>query len=257
MTDQKLASYPSLANRTVLVTGGGSGIGAAIVEAFARQGSKVAFLDFDQAASTALAQAVEAKTGHTPLFLPCDLRDIAALRVSIAETAATLGPISVLVNNAASDTRHAWDTVTPDYWDERIASNLKHVFFAAQAVQPMMARLGGGSIINLGSTSWRIGQGGMPAYTTSKSAILGLTRSLARDFGPANIRVNSISPGWVMTERQKTLWLTEEGEKLIDRSQCLKRRLQPEDIANVVLFFASDDSGVCTSQDYIADGGWV
>ena len=257
MTDSKLASYPSLAGRTVLVTGGGSGIGAAIVEAFARQRSRVAFLDIDQAASAALCEAVMAKTGQAPMFLPCDLRDIPALRAAIAAVASKFGPISVLVNNAASDTRHKWDTVTPEYWDERVASNLKHVFFAAQAVQPMMAGLGGGAIVNLGSTSWRIGQGGMPAYTTSKSAILGLTRSLARDFGPANIRVNCVSPGWVMTERQVKLWLDEEGNKLIDRSQCLKRRLQPADIANVVLFFSADDSGVCTSQDYIADGGWV
>ena len=257
MTDSKLASYPSLIGRTVLITGGGSGIGAAIVEAFARQGAKVSFLDIDATASATTCEAVKAATGASPMFLPCDLRNIPALQAAIATVCERLGPISVLVNNAASDTRHGWDTVTADYWDERMASNLRHVFFACQAVQPMMAGIGGGSIINLGSTSWRMGHGGMPAYTTAKSAILGLTRSLARDFGPANIRVNSISPGWVMTERQVKLWLDAEGEQRLERGQCLKRRLQPADIANVVLFFAADDSGICTSQDYIADGGWA
>jgi D-xylose 1-dehydrogenase len=163
----------------------------------------------------------------------------------------------VLINNAANDQRHAFDTVTPEYWDERMAINLRPMFFTAQAVQPQMAAAGGGAIVNFGSTSWRIGQGGMAAYTAAKSAVLGLTRSQARDFGPQNIRVNSLSPGWIMTERQLKLWVTPETDELINRSQCLKRRLQPIDIARVVLFLASDDASAITNQDYIVDGGWV
>lgn len=257
MDHAKLARYPSLEGRTVLVTGGGSGIGAAIVEGFCRQRSKVAFLDIAAEASAALVERMAKETGVRPLFLSCDLTDIPALKAAVTRVGAELGPISVLVNNAANDTRHAWQDVTPDYWDDRLNVNLRHQFFAAQAVQPMMAGLGGGSIINFGSISWRIGQGGMPGYTTSKAAVHGLTRSLARDFGPQNIRVNTVSPGWVMTKRQLELWVDASTDELIARSQCLKRRLQPEDLANVVLFLAADDSGVCTSQEYIVDGGWV
>ena len=192
-----------------------------------------------------------------PLFIPCDVTDTPALQAAIAEATAKLGPIRVLVNNAAHDQRHPIDSVTPDYWDDRFAVNLKHQFFAAQAVYKDMAATGGGSIVNLGSTSWVIGQGGMPCYTTAKSAVAGLTRSLARDFGPLDIRVNCILPGWIMTERQIKLWLTPEGEQELMKRQCLKRKLVPADIARVVLFFAADDSGACTNQNYIVDGGWV
>ena len=167
------------------------------------------------------------------------------------------GPITVLVNNAARDDRHPAAEVTPDYWDERFAVNLKHQFFAAQAVQPMMREAGGGSIINMGSTSWMVGQGGMAAYTAAKSAVLGLTRSLARDWGPDNIRVNSIAPGWIMTERQISKWLSPAGEAELMTRQCLKRKLYPDDIARVVLFLAADDSSAITNQSYIVDGGWV
>ena len=248
------AVYPSLAGRAVFVTGGGSGIGAAIVAAFARQKSKVAFVDIDEKASA----AVQAGLGDTPgHFERCDVRDVAALRQAIQNARERLGPITVLVNNAARDDRHASEEVTPEYWDERIAVNLKHQFFASQAVAPMMKEAGGGSIINMGSTSWMIGLGGMVAYTASKSAVTGLTRSLARDLGPFNIRVNTLLPGWIMTERQTTLWLTPEGEKTLMQSQCLKRKLYPEDIAKVALFLASDESGACTNQDFIADGGWI
>jgi NAD(P)-dependent dehydrogenase (short-subunit alcohol dehydrogenase family) len=251
------AVYPSLKGRSVLVTGGGSGIGAQIVRRFCEQGSKVAFIDVDRAASEALVQEITGGDRPAPLFLPCDLRDIAALQSAVAEAAAANGPITALVNNAARDDRHAWNTVTPEFWDERFAVNLRHQFFAAQAVQPMMEGAGGGSIINMGSTSWMVGQGGMAAYTAAKSAVLGLTRSLARDWGPDNIRVNSVAPGWIMTERQQSMWLTPDGERELMTRQCLKRKLYPDDIARVVLFLCADDSAAMTNQSYIVDGGWV
>jgi NAD(P)-dependent dehydrogenase (short-subunit alcohol dehydrogenase family) len=251
------ASYPSLAGRVVFVTGGGSGIGASIVEHLCAQRARVAFVDIQREASRALVEAIEARGLEAPAFIPCDVRDIAALRSAIAEARARLGPIRVLVNNAAHDERHSIESVTPEYWDERFAVNLRHQFFAAQAVVPEMVAAGGGSIINFGSTSWLVGQGGMPAYLSAKAAVAGLTRALARDLGPMGIRVNSIVPGWIMTERQIKLWLTPEGEQELLRRQCLKRKLLPEDVARVVLFFAADDSAACTNQSYVVDGGWV
>lgn len=251
------AIYPSLEGKSVFISGGGSGIGASIVEHFCAQGSKVGFCDIDERCSGELARTIAARGHREPLFARCDVRDIERLRAAMAEAATANGPIQVLVNNAARDDRHAFDTVTPDYWDERMAVNLKHQFFAAQAVYPMMKEAGGGSIVNFGSTSWMVGQGGMPAYTTAKSAVAGLTRSLARDFGPANIRVNCVAPGWIMTERQKSLWLTAEGEQELMKRQCLKRKLQPEEMARIALFLASDDSSAMTNQTYVADGGWV
>jgi len=251
------ATYPSLRDRVVLVTGGGSGIGASIVEHFCAQGSRVAFLDVTRTASERLTRDIAARGQTAPLFVACDLRDVRALRDAVAEVRRHLGPIRVLVNNAADDERHALDAVTPEYWDDRFAVNLRHQFFAAQAVAPDMAAAGGGSIVNLGSVSWLVGQGGMPAYLSAKAAVAGLTRALARDLGPKNIRVNCIVPGWIMTERQIQLWLTPEGEQELLRRQCLKRKLVPEDIARVILFFAADDSSACTNQSYIVDGGWV
>ena len=251
------AIYPSLKDRAVFITGGGSGIGASIVEHFCAQGSKVAFVDIAREASETLVKAIAAKGLPSPLFIACDITDIPALQKAIADAKQKLGPIRVLVNNAAHDQRHAIDTVTPEYWDERYAVNLKHQFFAAQAVYKDMAAAGGGAIVNLGSTSWVVGQGGMPCYTSAKSAVAGLTRALARDFGPLNIRVNCILPGWIMTERQITMWLTPEGEEELMKRQCLKRKLVPADIARTVLFFAAEDSGACTNQNYIVDGGWV
>ena len=249
------AVYPSLRNRTVVVTGGASGIGEAIVRQFAAQGSKVGFIDIDEgAARRLLADLPPAAPVH---FERCDLRDITDLRRAIAAIRAALGPITILVNNAARDDRHALEDVTPEFWDERIAVNLKHQFFAAQAVAPDMTAAGGGSIVNLGSVSWMVGQGNMPCYTTAKSAVQGLTRALARDLGPRNIRVNAVVPGWIMTQRQLDMWLTPEGEAELMARQCLKRKLYPDDIARVVLFFASDDSGACTNQSHVADGGWV
>jgi len=246
------AVYPSLAGRVVFVTGGGSGIGAAIVAAFAQQKSRVAFVDIDEKA----AAAVQAALGDTPShFERCDVRDVAALRGAIANARERLGPITVLINNAARDDRHASEEVTPEYWDERMAVNLKHQFFAAQAVLPDMKAAKWGSIINFGSSSWMTGQGGMVAYTAAKSAVLGLTRSLARDFGAYNIRVNAIAPGWILTERQRSLWLTPESKARLMEAQCLKRELNGEDIARVVLFLSSDEAGAITSQHYVVDGG--
>lgn len=249
------AIYPSLKDRTVVVTGGGSGIGEAIVRQFIGQGARVGFIDIDLTSSEQLLSDLGAHANVH--FEHADLRDIGALRRAIAAIRETLGPITVLVNNAARDDRHAIEDVTPEFWDERIAVNLKHQFFAAQAVVPDMKQAGGGSIVNIGSVSWVIGQGNMPCYTTAKSAVQGLTRALARDLGLHNVRVNSILPGWIMTQRQQDLWLTPEGVTELMQRQCLKRKLVPDDIANVVLFFAAADSGACTNQNYIVDGGWV
>lgn len=249
------AIYPSLKDRTVLVTGGGSGIGEAIVRQFVGQGSRVGFIDIDAEASKKLVASLPADASVH--FEYADLRDIGALKRAIASIREALGPITILVNNAARDDRHALADVTPEYWDDRFAVNLKHQFFCAQAVAPDMIQAGGGAIVNMGSVSWVVGQGGMPGYTTAKSAVQGLTRALARDLGPANVRVNSILPGWIMTQRQIDMWLTPESEAELMQRQCLKRKLVPDDIARVVLFFAADDSGACTNQNYIVDGGWV
>ena len=251
-----IATYPSLKGKTVLVTGGGSGIGAAITRRFAEQGSKVAFVDIADAPSRQL-EAELAAAGHAAHFIHCDLKDIGALRAAVTAARQKFGPITVLINNAAHDQRHPTPEVTPEFWDDRFAVNLKHQFFAAQAVLPDMQAAGGGAIVNFGSTSWMVGQGGMAAYTAAKSAILGLTRSLARDYGQYNVRVNAIAPGWIMTERQLTMWMTPEGEKELMNRQCLKRRLQPDEIARATLFFASDEASACTNQHYVIDGGWV
>jgi NAD(P)-dependent dehydrogenase (short-subunit alcohol dehydrogenase family) len=250
------AIYPDLEGKSVLITGGASGIGASIVRAFARQKAKVGFLDIAREPASRLVEELTA-TGATVYFEHCDLTDITALRSAIARIRANIGPVSVLVSNAAHDERHATETVTPEYWDDRIAVNLKHQFFAAQAVLPDMKEAREGAIINFGSVSWMIGQGGMAAYTASKSGILGLTRSLARDFGSFNIRVNAIAPGWIMTERQLEKWVTPEGEAEILKSQCLKRKLYPDDISRVVVFLASEEASACTNQQYVVDGGWV
>jgi NAD(P)-dependent dehydrogenase (short-subunit alcohol dehydrogenase family) len=251
------AVYPSLKDRVVFITGGGSGIGESLVEHFCAQGSRVAFVDIAEAPSKALAERIAAKGDPKPLFLPCDLRDIEALRAAIANAAKALGPIRVLANNAGNDDRHATADVTVDYWNDRMAVNVRHQFFAAQAVRPMMRDAGGGSIIMFGSITWMVGDGDCPAYVTSKAAITGMTRALARELGPERIRVNCMLPGWVMTERQVKLWLTPEGEKQIADRQCLTDRLYPADIARMALFLAADDSRMCSSQNFIVDGGWV
>jgi NAD(P)-dependent dehydrogenase (short-subunit alcohol dehydrogenase family) len=254
MTDV-FAVYPSLRDRIVLVTGGASGIGAEEVTQFARQGAKVAFLDIADAAASTLVETLGREGLPAPLYLPCDLKDIQALQATIAEVGKRLGPITVLVNNAANDQRHSYEDVTPEFWDERMATNLRHQFFAIQAVTPMMKAAGGGSIINFGSISWHTSQGGMPAYTTAKAAVEGLTKGMARDLGPFGIRVNCVIPGWIMTQRQIDLWLTPEAETNLLQAQCLKTKLVPADVARMVLWLASEDSRMCSSQLWVVDGG--
>ena len=256
MTPQKSARYPDLAGRTVFVSGGGSGIGAALVASFAQQGCRVAFVDVDDAASAALLAHLRATHREEDLhYAHCDVRDVAALRAALAAAAARLGPIRVLVNNAARDDRHAFADVTPEYWDDSLATNLRHHFFAAQAVAPQMAQAGGGAIVNLGSVSWMRGRTGIAAYTTAKAAIHGLTRTLARELGSANIRVNSLVPGAIATARQKALWSAPDKERAFIDAQCLKYRLSEDDIARAALFLASDDSRGITGQAVIVDAG--
>jgi len=254
---ERPAVFASLAGRSVFITGGGSGIGESLVEHFCRQGAKVSFVDVAEEASAHLVRRVAAAGLPPPQFIKCDLRDIEALRLAIAQAAERHGPIRVLVNNAGNDDRHSSESVTVAYWDDRMQVNLRHQFFAAQAVRPLMRAAGGGSIINLGSITWMVGDADCPAYVTAKSAIGGLTRALAREFGPENIRVNCVLPGWVMTERQVKLWLNEAGERQIADRQCLPDKLYPADIARMVMFLAADDSRMCTSQNFIVDGGWV
>ncbi len=249
----EFANYPSLKQRTVYITGGASGIGAEIVKAFAAQGSRVGFVDLDEQASAGLA----AETSGEVTYEICDLRDVAALQAAFATLADRIGPATILVNNAARDDRHDWREVTAEYWDERMATNLRHMFFAIQAVAPGMIAAGGGSIINFGSNSWWEAGGGFPAYTTAKSAVHGLTRTMARDLGSHRIRVNTVVPGWVMTERQKTLWASPEAlEKHRDR-QCLPDLIEPVYLARMVVFLASDDAAMCTANNYMVEAGSI
>lgn len=250
--------YVGLADKAVLVTGGASGIGAGLVEAFANQGCRVGFLDVADAAAEALIADLSArsKASHEPLYRHCDITDIDALENAVRSLEERLGPVRILVNNAGSDTRHNFRDVDSAYWDDRLAINLKQQFFCAKFVHDGMAAAGGGSIINLSSTTWVMGEGGYVCYTTSKAGIYGMTRSLARDFGPAGIRVNAILPGWIITPRQKELWLDEEGERQIMERQALKDFLLPEHVAGMALFLASDDSRMITGQGMIVDGGW-
>ena len=250
------AIYPDLKGRTVLVTGGGSGIGEALVKSFAAQGSRVGFIDIAAEPSAKVVDAVRAE-GGTVRFEHADLRDTAALQGAIEKIRSALGPITILLNNAAHDQRHKTEEVTSEYFDERIAVNLKHQFFASQAVLPDMQAAGGGSIVCFGSNSWMLGIGGMAVYTASKAAVHGLARSLARDYGPFNIRVNVLVPGWIMTQRQLDNWLTPEADKEREEGQCLKRRLYPDDVARLALFLGSEESSGMTAQSYIVDGGWL
>ena len=252
----EIANYPSLREKVVLITGGASGIGETIVENFLQQGSKVVFIDKDKENGLQLVSRLQ-KYDFNAIFKECDLVNIDDLKTTIKQIHSEIGPISILVNNAANDDRHDIDSVTPDYWDSRMNVNLRHYFFASQFAYKHMKDLKKGSIINIGSFSWMLGQGGMPGYTTAKSAIMGLTRSLARDLGIFNIRVNCIVPGWIITERQRKLWLTPEIEKQQLERQCIKRMLEPNDIAKPVLFFASDQSLGISAQNYVVDGGIV
>ena len=250
------AAYPSLVDRTVLVTGGATGIGASLVEQFAAQGAKVGFIDIDGPSGHALAAALGgART--PPLFVEADVTDTAALVAAIDAVRARFGPVGALLNNAANDQRHSIAATTPQSWDAGIAINLKQQFFAAQAVVADMRGLGGGSIVNFGSVSWKLKLANMPVYTTSKAAVQGLTRSLARELGPHGIRVNTLVPGWVMTEKQVRLWLDDEGRAELKRGQCIDAPLLPEHIARMALFLAADDSAMCTAQDFVVDAGWT
>ena len=241
------AIYPSLKGKRVLVSGGASGIGALTVGAFAEQGADIAFLDRDVEASKRVAEETGAR------YALCDLRDIAALREAIA----SLGAFDVLVNNAARDDRHDWRDVTPEYWDERMATNIRHMFFAIQAVAPGMIAAGGGSIVNIGSNSWWEAGGGFPAYATAKSAVHGLTRTMARDLGDHRIRVNTVVPGWIMTERQKELWATPEALEAHRARQCLPDLIEPVYVARMVLFLASDDAAMCSASNYMVEAGSI
>src|SRR5712692_1478819 len=252
----KASSYAGLADKTVFITGGGSGISAAFTRGFAAQGARVGFVDIAEEASRALTAEIQKETGTAPLFIACDIRDIAALQAAIEKIRVELGDIGVLINNAGNDDRHTMEQVTPAYFDERISVNLRHMFFAAQAVVPQMKRLGGGSIINLGSIIWRLKHTGLPVYNVIKASVTGLTRVLAREFGPFGIRVNTISPGAIWTERQIKLWYTPEVEKEVMAGQCLKTRVFLSDVANMALFLASDAADKCTAQEFIVDGGW-
>jgi len=253
MTD--LPRFPDLDGASVFITGGGSGIGAALTEGFLRQGARVAFVQRSDA--TGFVDEIARTTGNRPLFLPCDVTDTAALKAAIASAAEAQGDISVLVNNAANDMRHATLEVDEAFWDRSIAINLKAYFFAAQAVIPAMTRRGGGSIVNFSSISYMMGNAGYPVYTTANSGINGLTRSLAREFGPDRIRVNALAPGWVLTERQKELWVTAEALKAHVGRQCLPDALAPADIVGGALFLASDASRMMTGQALVIDGGVV
>ena len=257
MSADSFASYPSLRDRVVLVTGGGSGIGAAVVEQFALQGARVAFVDLAVECSTGLVANLAPRCPHPPLFIPCDLTDIAALQAAVTEVSARLGPPRVLVNNAGNDDRHRFEDITPEYWDQRMNVNLRHQFFAAQAVAPGMRTAGGGSIINMSSIAWMVPSPELSVYIAAKAAIMGMTRSMAHTLGSANIRVNSVLPGLIVTDRQRRLWISPEYEAEALGRQCLKRLLLPADVARLLLFLASDDSSAITNQSHIIDGGWI
>jgi NAD(P)-dependent dehydrogenase (short-subunit alcohol dehydrogenase family) len=248
--------YPSLSERTVFVTGGASGIGEQIVRAFVEQGAQVGFVDLDAERGAVLTTEL-GDAGGSVRFVRCDLREIEQLRSAFAELEASLGPATVLVNNAARDDRHAWEEVTPEYYDERIATNLRHMYFAIQAVAPGMIAAGGGSIINFGSNSWWEASGGMPVYTSAKAAVHGMTRSFARDLGQHRIRVNTVVPGWVMTERQKALWASPEALERHRQRQCLPDLIEPVYLARMVLFLASDDAAMCTANNYMVEAGSI
>lgn len=246
------ATYPSLRDKVVIISGGAQGIGADMVTAFAQQGAQVGFLDFNAEAATALA--TQFPNVH---FEHCDLRDIETLQSALAALTSRLGAADVLVNNAARDDRHDWRDVTPAYWDERQNTNLRHMFFSIQALAPGMIAQGGGSIINMGSNSWWEAGGGFPAYTTAKAAVHGLTRTMARDLGDHRIRVNTVVPGWIMTERQKDLWATPEALKAHVERQCLPDLIDPIYVARMVLFLASDDAAMCSANNYMVEAGSI
>lgn len=257
MTEQRYAQYPSLKDRVVLVTGGATGIGESIVRHFARQGARVTFFDVQDEAGHLLAESLAGEGCPQPDYIHCDLADVAALQAGVAQVLAARGTVDVLVNNAANDQRHNIEEVTPEYWDQSMAVNLRPQFFMIQAVAHEMRAAGRGSIINMSSISWMIPSTGLPLYVAAKAAIVGLTRTMAHELGPAGIRVNAVLPGAVATERQKRLWYTPEYKAKILASQALKRDIVPDDVARLVLFLGADDSSAITNQSYVVDGGWV
>jgi NAD(P)-dependent dehydrogenase (short-subunit alcohol dehydrogenase family) len=250
------ARYPSLHGVPVVISGGASGIGESLVRRFAEQGAKVGFVDIQAERGDALAQEL-GSLGHTVRFARCDITNIEAYQAAINEFAAAHGDALVLVNNAAHDQRHEWSEVTPAYWDDRMAVNLKHSFFAIQAVAPGMIKAKRGSIINTGSISWMIMSPSIPVYETAKAAAHGLTRAMARELGKHGIRVNTLVPGWIMTERQLTHWVDSKAEALIDEQQALAGRVYPDDVARMALFLAADDSAMISAQQFLVDGGWA
>ena len=252
----RFATYPSLDGRPVILTGGASGIGAQTVRRLARQGAKVGFVDLNEDAGRALVEEL-GDVPNPPVFRACDLRDVAASRTAITDLMDAVGGCYALVNNAAHDDRHDWRDVTPEYWDERFNTNLRHQFFAIQTVAPRMFEAGVGSIINIGSNSWMMKMGRMIAYTTAKSAVHGITRSLMMEFGQNGVRMNTLIPGWVMTDRQKEKWLTPEGDAELMEGQALKDYVQPDDLANMILFLCADDSRMCAGQQFFVEGGWL
>ncbi len=253
---ERYARYPSLVDRTVFVTGGADGIGSAVVQNFARQGSRVAFVDKNaEYARRTIERCVEHDVAHAPLFYEVDLLDIDALRGACARAIDDLGGVTVLVNNAASDDRHDWRDMTVEYWNERLNVNLRHYFFAIQALAPQMIEARSGSIVNVGSSSYMMQEDFFPGYAIAKSGVEGITRTLARTFGPHNVRVNTVLPGWVPTERQLDKWWSPEGEAGTMNDQALKKRIYPDEFAQMVLFLGADDSGGCTAQQFLVDGG--
>ena len=250
------ASYPSLVDRTVFITGGADGIGAAMVEQFVAQGAKVGFADINRArAEQTLARCAATGPRHEPRFYEVDLVDIGALQAAVSQALSDLGSITVLVNNAASDDRHTWDEMTVEYWNDRLNTNLRHYFFAIQAVAQQMLDAGNGSIINIGSSSYMMQEDFFPGYAIAKSGVEGITRTMARTFGPNNVRVNTVLPGWVATERQLEKWWSPEGEAGTLNDQAIKRRIYPPEFAQMVLFLAADDGAACTAQQFLVDGG--
>lgn len=256
-SNSQFARYPSLEGRAVLITGGATGIGESMVAHFARQGSRVAFLDIQREPAGELVNRLTGEGCPAPIFIHCDVTDLDALKAAAHEALGKLGALDVLVNNAANDQRHTTEDVTADYWDHCMAINLRPHFFTMQAVIPAMKAAGRGSIVNMSSIAWMIPAAGMPIYCTAKAAIVGLTRTMAHELGPANIRVNCVLPGAIATERQQRLWYTPEYLAVIMENQALKRTIYPDDVARLVLFLAADDSSAITNQSYIVDGGWA
>ncbi len=257
MIIKKMASYPSLRDRIVVVSGGASGIGEAIVEAFAMQNAQVAFLDIQDAAANLLVRKIESAGFLPPAYIHCDLTDVAAIKASVENILNRFNTVDVLVNNAGNDSRHSIEEVTSDYWDQAMAVNLKHQFFMAQAVIPSMKKAARGSIINMSSISWAIPSTGLPVYVAAKAAVVGLTRTLAHELGVHNIRVNCVMPGAILTQRQEQLWFTEEYKAEVLARQALKRTIMPEEVARLILFLAAEDSSSITNQSFVIDAGWT